>query len=67
MQWHGPEAFKATGDLLTAQGYENNYVNLASVGPEKPLSDPYADVPVIRKAIDEETAKGNDVIVATHS
>ena len=66
-QWHGPEAFKATGDLLEAQGYENGYVHLASVGPEKALADPYADVQVIRKVIEQETDKGNDVIVATHS
>jgi len=65
--WHGPEAFKATGDLLEAQGYENGYVHLASVGPEKALADPYADVQVIRKVIEQETDKGNDVIVATHS
>lgn len=66
--WHGPEAFQETAAILKSEyGFESGFLHLASVGTAQPLDDPYADVPIIQKAIDAEVEKGRDVILVVHS
>ena len=67
-QWHGPEAFQETAAILKSEyGFESGFLHLASVGTAQPLADPYADVPIIQKAIEAEVDKGRDVILVVHS
>jgi pimeloyl-ACP methyl ester carboxylesterase len=65
--WHPARAFKKVGDILERAGFNVDYVDLPSVGPEKHLTDFTPDVEAIRGAISQAAAKGQKVILVAHS
>jgi len=65
--WHGPEAFFDVGDRLRTNGYNIDYVNLASVGPTTHLKDFQPDVAVIREHITKAVSAGQQVVMVVHS
>lgn len=65
--WHPASCFDLLAKRLRDLGYVVVSKDLPSVGADPPLSDHKPDVDLVRKLIEEEADKGQDVIVLMHS
>lgn len=65
--WHPAVTFEAFARRLEGLGYQVRVVDHKSVGAEPPLKNFDPDVEQVRDVIEEEAAKGQDVVVFMHS
>jgi pimeloyl-ACP methyl ester carboxylesterase len=65
--WHSPDGYDKVIALLSARGFTNRKIHLASIGRSPPVTSIEPDVEAIRAAALVEMQQGHDVTVVCHS
>lgn len=65
--WHSPDGYDKVIVLLSARGFTNRKIHLASVGRSPPVTSIESDVEAIQAAALAEMQQGRDVTVVCHS